>query len=125
MANGKLPSLNAAKLARLDQFIEANIALPIGLSDLANQIGLSEYYFCRCFKQATGVSPYQYVLKKRIEHACAFLRRDDISIQDVAFASGFGDPVQFSKQFRRAHGVTPTAYRARYGAKGAALVSVA
>jgi AraC family transcriptional regulator len=121
---GKLPSLHAAKLSRLDQFIDGNIALPIGLSDLANEIGLSEYYFCRCFKQATGVSPYQYLLKKRIEHACALLRCDDMSIQDVAFASGFGDPVQFSKHFRRAHGITPTAYRARYGTKGAALASV-
>ncbi|MEX3935288.1 helix-turn-helix transcriptional regulator [Paraburkholderia phymatum] len=123
--NSKLPSINSVKLGRLDQFIDANITLPISLADLASQMGLSEYYFCRCFKQATGMSPYQYLLKRRLEHACACLRRDDMSIQDAAFASGFGDPVQFSKQFRRAHGFTPTAYRARYVIKGSAFVSVA
>lgn len=122
---GKLPSLNEARFRRLDQFVEANISAPISLADLARQVGLSEYYFCRCFKLATGMSPYQYVLKKRMEHACACLRREDMSIQDVAFASGFGDPVQFSKQFRRAHGITPTAYRARHAAKGRAIVAVA
>ncbi|SDD34098.1 AraC family transcriptional regulator [Paraburkholderia lycopersici] len=122
--NSKLPSINAVKLGRLDRFIEANIALPIGLADLASQMGLSEYYFCRSFKQATGTSPYQYLLKKRIEHACACLKRDDMSIQDVAFASGFGDPVQFSKQFRRACGFTPSVYRARHVSKGAAFVSI-
>ncbi|WP_175425906.1 helix-turn-helix domain-containing protein [Trinickia violacea] len=122
--SGKQPALNATKLSRLDQFIEANITLSISLSDLASQMGLSEYYFCRCFKQATGMSPYQYLLKKRIEHACSCLRREDMSIQDVAFASGFGDPVQFSKQFRRTHGLTPSAFRARYVTKGSALVAV-
>ena len=109
----KAPTMNAARLRSLDRFIEANIAMPISLADLAKQAGLSEYYFCRCFKLATGMSPYQYVLNKRMGHASACLRRDDMSIQEIAFASGFGDPVQFSKHFRRAHGLTPTAYRAR------------
>jgi AraC family transcriptional regulator len=120
-----MPALNAAKLGRLDEFIEANLAQPIGLADLASQIGLSEYHFCRCFKQATGTTPYQYLLRKRMEHACACLIRDDLSIQEVAFASGFGDPVQFSKRFRRAHGATPSEFRARHLSRRSALVAVA
>lgn len=122
---GKAPALSEGRMRRLDQFVEANISAPISLADLARQVELSEYYFCRCFRLATGMSPYQYVLKKRMEHACACLRRHDMSIQDVAFASGFGDPVQFSKQFRRAHGMTPTAYRAQHAAKGRAFSAVA
>lgn len=108
------PTMNQTRLRGLDRFIDANIAMPISLADLASQVGLSEYYFCRCFKRATGMSPYQYVLNKRMERACACLRRDDMSIQEIAFASGFGDPVQFAKQFRRTHGLTPTAYRAAH-----------
>lgn len=111
---GRESALGAAKLRRLEEYISANLCSPISLADLAAQFGLSEYYFCRQFKEATGISPYQYVLKKRIEFACRELRRDDMSIQDIAFASGFGDPVQFSKQFRRLHGIPPSAYRARY-----------
>lgn len=120
-----MPALNAAKLGRLDAFIEANIALPIGLADLARQIGLSEYHFCRCFKQATGTTPYQYLLKKRMEYACTCLMRDDLSIQEVAFASGFGDPVQFSKRFRRTHGATPSEFRARHLSRRPARITVA
>lgn len=103
--------ISARKLQWLDEYIEAHIAHPISLSELAQQAGLSEYYFCRQFKQATGISPYQYLLKKRIQYACACLEKDSASIQDIAFAGGFGDPVQFSKLFKRMVGMTPTHYR--------------
>jgi AraC family transcriptional regulator len=103
--------ITALKVKRLDEYIEANLTHPITLSDLATQIGLSEYHFCRAFKRTTGISPYQYLLKKRIQYACECLSQKDISIQDIAFSSGFGDPVQFSKHFKRVMGVTPTFYR--------------
>jgi AraC family transcriptional regulator len=111
---GRDSALGTANMRRLEGYIAANLSSQISLADLAAQLGLSKYYFCRQFKEATGISPYQYVLKKRIEFACVELQRDHMSIQDIAFASGFGDPVQFSKQFRRLHGIAPSAYRARY-----------
>jgi AraC family transcriptional regulator len=114
MTTAKAPMLGERKLRGLERFIEANLAMPISLTELADQAGLSESYFCRCFKLATGLSPYQYVLKKRMDYACRCLQREDMSIQDAAFASGFGDPVQFAKQFRRAYGCTPSAYRAQH-----------
>ncbi|MBP0607654.1 MULTISPECIES: helix-turn-helix domain-containing protein [Burkholderia] len=117
-------ALGQTKLKRLDAYIDANLSKPIGLAELSAQLGLSEYYFCRKFKEATGISPYQYVLKKRVEFACTCLSRDDMSIQDIAFASGFGDPVQFSKQFRRLQGIQPSVYRARHAASARSIVSV-
>jgi AraC family transcriptional regulator len=113
----KLPALTPAKLRRLDEYVESEFSRPISLSELAAQAGLSEYYFCRVFKQATGSSPYKYVLQKRLEFAMASLRDCNESIQDIAFAAGFGDPIQFAKHFRRATGLTPTAYRAGYAKK--------
>ena len=107
----KMPALSPAKLRWLDQYIESTLSHPIGLAELANQVGLSEYHFCRVFKGATGMSPYNYVLRKRIEFARHCLRTDNVSIQDVAFMTGFGDPIQFAKQFKRFNGVTPSAYR--------------
>lgn len=106
-----MPALSPAKLRWLDQYIESTLSHPIGLAELANQVGLSEYHFCRVFKGATGMSPYNYVLRKRIEFARHCLRTDNVSIQDVAFMTGFGDPIQFAKQFKRFNGVTPSAYR--------------
>ncbi len=107
----RVPTLSPAKLRWLDQYIESTLSHPINLSELAAQVGLSDYHFCRVFKGATGMSPYHYVLRKRIEFACVCLRQADVSIQEVAFMTGFGDPVQFAKQFKRFHGMTPSAYR--------------
>ncbi|NRR30608.1 helix-turn-helix transcriptional regulator [Oxalobacteraceae bacterium] len=109
--SGRLPALSPAKLRWLDQYIESTLSHPISLAELAHQVGLSEYHFCRVFKGATGMSPYNYVLRKRIEFARLCLAADHTSIQDVAFMTGFGDPIQFAKQFKRLSGMTPSAYR--------------
>jgi AraC family transcriptional regulator len=103
--------ITALKVKWLDEYIEANLKNPITLSDLAAQIGLSEYHFCRAFKRTTGISPYQYLLKKRIQYACECLFQKDSSILDIALSSGFGDSMQFSKHFKKVMGVTPTFYR--------------
>jgi len=115
---GKMPVLSCSKLQLLDQYIESMLSCPISLSELATQAGLSEYYFCRVFKSATGMSPYNYVLRKRIELACHCLKKDDMSIQNIAFKTGFGDPVQFAKHFKQINGLTPSAYRAKHGNVG-------
>lgn len=109
----KLSALSPTKLRWLDVYIESMLAHSISLSELAKQVGLSEFYFCRVFKAAVGMSPYQYVLQKRIEFACACLQKDCMSVQDIAFSTGFGDPVQFTKQFKRIMGLTPSAYRSQ------------
>lgn len=107
---GKL-SISQAKIKRIYEYIQANISDPIALADLASQAGLSEYHFCRVFKKATQLSPYQYLLRQRIQQACTYLERDRLSVQEIAFACGFGDAVQFSRHFRKVIGMTPTAYR--------------
>ena len=106
-------SIGRGRLRRVHDYIGAHLGEPIGLAELALQAGLSEYHFCRCFKRETGLSPYQYVLRRRIERACALLAaKDGLSMQEIAFACGFGDPVQFSRQFKKAMGTTPSAWRA-------------
>ncbi|MEC3766454.1 AraC family transcriptional regulator [Cupriavidus sp. SS-3] len=109
--SGRIPALTIARMKWLDEYIEAHLTHRITLEALARQAGLSPYYFTRVFKDATGLPPYRYVLHKRIEYACATLRRDELSIEDVALACGFGDNAQFTKQFKKICGVTPSAYR--------------
>ncbi|PRC92788.1 helix-turn-helix domain-containing protein [Solimicrobium silvestre] len=112
VTNKKLPNLNQKQIRWLDQYIEAMLPHSISLPELAKQVGLSQYYFCRVFKDATGLPPYQYVLHKRLEFVCECLKKDTMSIQDIAFSAGFGDPIQMAKQFKQAHGVSPSQYRA-------------
>ena len=110
-AEGAKLTISQAKIKRIHEYIQANMADPITLNDLARQAGLSEYHFCRVFKNATQFSPYQYLLRQRIQQACIHLERDRLSVQEIAFACGFGDAVQLARHFRKLMGMTPTAYR--------------
>ena len=104
-------TLSNTKMRWLEQYVESMLAHPISLSQMAEQVGLSPYYFCRVFKSTTGLPPYQYILHKRVEFACSCLKADNMSLQDIAFAAGFNDASQFSKQFKLITGITPSAFR--------------
>jgi AraC family transcriptional regulator len=97
---------------RVIEFVEANLSADIGLVDLADVIGLSRFHFVRSFKKTTGIAPYQYLLRRRIERAQVMLRQGGLSIGDIALAVGFKSAARFNRAFRRICGTTPSAYRA-------------
>lgn len=94
------------------EYIEVNLDREIALSALAQTAGMSPHYFSELFKQSVHISPYQYVLRRRIEHARKLLEEPSVTVFEAAMRSGFSDQSQFTKIFRRAVGVTPTSYRA-------------
>src|SRR5215469_674897 len=103
--------LPRARLNRVIEYIEANLDREIALSALANTAGMSPHYFSELFKQSLHVSPYQYVLRRRIEYARQLLSQPSVTVFEAAVRSGFSDQSQFTKVFRRIVGVTPTGYR--------------
>jgi AraC family transcriptional regulator len=103
--------LTVRQLRQVKDFIDAQIANEITISDLAAVAGLSQYHFIRAFKDSTGLPPYQYVLSERIQRAKGLLSKPDHSLGDVALAVGFSDASQLNRVFRKFVGVTPTAYR--------------
>ena len=72
---------------------------------------MSPYHFARLFKQATGVSPRQFVIRRRIEAAKILLAARRLSIGEVALAVGFCSQSHFTTSFRRSTGITPGHYR--------------
>ncbi len=95
----------------LIDFVEAHLGRNIGLLDLAGVAGYSPDHFARLFKQAFGLTPYQYVLERRVERAKSLLRGHTHSIAEVAMLCGFANQAHFNTAFKSRTGVTPGVYR--------------
>ena len=108
-ADGVLPR---CKLHRVIQYIMENLDGSPTLARMAAVAHLSPYHFARQFKATTGLSPYQYVISRRVERAQHLLRKDEeLGLAEVALRSGFSDQSRFSLQFKRITGVTPRQFR--------------
>ena len=91
-------------------WLEANAAEPVGLEDAARQARLSPFHFLRVFREVTGATPHQYLLRIRLARAARLLSRD-MPVTQVALECGFGDLSNFVRTFRRAAGATPGEFR--------------
>ncbi|MDI3563938.1 helix-turn-helix domain-containing protein [Bradyrhizobium sp. Arg816] len=109
--------LSPKAMHRVDEYIDANFARNISLSELSVLVDLSRFHFARAFKQATGTSAYQFILTHRVERAKEMLSRQDLSIDQVARAVGFKSPLQLGRAFRRLLGITPSAFRRQLSTK--------
>jgi AraC family transcriptional regulator len=101
-------------LRRVIDYIESNLDSPLRMASLAEISGLSQYRFAHNFKSATGVPPYQYVLRTRLDRAKQMLRQTNLSVLDIAYAVGCQSISRFNSLFRRELGTTPSHYRASF-----------
>ncbi|MCM8732401.1 helix-turn-helix domain-containing protein [Hephaestia sp. GCM10023244] len=104
-------ALGAARLRRVIDFIETHIGDDISLLELADVAGLSVSHFGAAFKAAVGLSPYRYVIKRRVHRGEDLLRSSDRPITSIAYELGFPSHGHFSTQFQRHIGVSPSRYR--------------
>ena len=101
------------RIRRVTDYIRANLAADLAISELAAQAGLSSFHFARVFRRETGETPHQFVSRLRLEEAARLLRATDQTVLQIAMAVGFENASHFSVQFKRDFGVTPLAYRLR------------
>ncbi len=104
----------ARHLQRAKDLADARYFEPLGVDDLARAAGLSRAHFSREFRRAFGDSPHAYLLTRRLERAAALLRTTDRSVAEVCLAVGLQGLGSFTTSFKRAYGMTPTAYRAAF-----------
>lgn len=102
------------KLNRAIAFINENLDRDFQLKDLATVVEMSPYHFARMFKQSTGLTPHQYLVKQRISKAKELLRRTEIAIADIGYSIGYKNPSHFAKVFRQQTKVSPTDYRQEF-----------
>ena len=97
---------------QLQAFMREHIDQPLSLDTLAEQANLSKYHFANRYKKLTGYSPIKHFLNMKMEYACRLLDGSDLSVQAVAAAVGYDDPLYFSRLFRQTIGSSPRDYRA-------------
>ncbi|MBB5063060.1 AraC family transcriptional regulator [Granulicella mallensis] len=99
------------RLNRAIDYIEANLFRPIYLIELSNAVGLSRMHFAAQFRAATGYTPNQYVLRRKVAHSQTLLRDPSISVVDVALNLAFGTQAHFTVVFKSIVGSTPANWR--------------
>lgn len=103
--------LSPLQIKRITDYVAAYLTHPLSLEELARQIGFSPYHFARLFRETTGESPHQFVLRQRVEYAERLLRNVDLTLAEVAIESGFADQSHLTQTFKRYTGLTPRAFR--------------
>lgn len=107
-----LGGLSKYQLKRAIDYIQAHFTENIPLEATAAEVGISRFYFCRLFKQSTGITPHQYLIKCRIDRAKILLKQhDNSSIAKIALEVGFSNQSHFTKHFKRLVGTTPKKFR--------------
>lgn len=104
-------SLPKNKLRYAIDYINDNLEKDLTLAEIATSVGMSPYHFARAFKQATGLPPHQYLIKRRIEKAKTLLTQTDLAIAEIAYRVGFASQSHFTTLFRKHTTTTPKAYR--------------
>lgn len=103
------------RFASLHAWMRANLTADLRIEALAEEAGMSPRSFSRRYGARTGRTPARAVEAMRIEAACGLLESTGMPVKQVAAAVGFGDEQALRRAFLRRFGVSPAAYRARFG----------
>ena len=106
--------LSLAKFAQIEQFIDENLHEPIPLDALAAIACMSPSHFGRCFKNALGLAPGQYIILRRIERAKHLLAHTDLAVTEIGLLVGYQELSNFIKAFRKSTATTPGEYRKKW-----------
>ena len=98
-------------IAKVKQYIAEHLQEDLSLDLLAAQVHLTPRYLSRVFKQETGVNFTAYVNEQRVLAGEKLLRETDMTVQQIAFETGYRTPAYFISQFSNRFGVTPHLYR--------------
>jgi len=93
------------------QYIQSNYDKEISYEDLSEEFYMNPVYMNRIFKKNTGTSLHAFIINYRINMAMELLRSSNISVREIAFATGFTDVPHFGKTFKKMTGVSPSRYR--------------
>jgi AraC family transcriptional regulator len=103
--------ISEPRVERAVEFIQANLSQALSLARIASEADLNTSQFCNVFKNVTGFTPHQYVLRQRVEKALALLKETTLSVSEIALQAGFSDQRHLTRILRQHRGVTPRQVR--------------
>lgn len=110
------PGTPRRAVRRAIEYIHANLAKEVCLAHIAQAAGRSTFHFARVFRNATGVTPYRYCLRARLERVKGLLLESEDSLAAIAVEAGFSDQSHMSNVFKRLAAFTPGAFRSAVSA---------
>ncbi|MBC7958408.1 MAG: AraC family transcriptional regulator [Vallitaleaceae bacterium] len=109
--NQRLRSQAEQYVLKSVQFMKNNYSHQITIQNVADYIGLDRSYFYAIFKKKIGVSPKEYLVQIRMKKAKELLTSTTLSLNEIAYSTGYVDPFLFSKTIKKHTGLSPSAFR--------------
>ncbi|WP_279403770.1 helix-turn-helix domain-containing protein [Secundilactobacillus kimchicus] len=95
----------------IKEMTEAEVIPNFSFGDVCQELGISTGYGHRTFKKVYGITPLHYIEEEKYQKAKVLLGAPSLSVEEVAFRMGSSSTSNFSKQFRKWSGVTPSNYQ--------------
>ena len=96
---------------RSKEYIHDQLQQPLRLVDISKSVYLSPFHLLRIFKEHTGITLHQYIINARIEKGKELIKSKRYSLGDLYYETGFSDPSNFTKSFKKITGQTPSQFR--------------
>ncbi len=110
-----VPSMDRVRalVAQACRRLDADLAKPIRLGEIAGQLGVSDKQLRRCFAAALDLTPGQYRTRRRMQEGARLVLTTALDVDQIAREVGFASGTAFARVFRRAYAMSPTEYRLR------------
>lgn len=108
VASGRSVPVSLATYERIRSHIESHHLRLRTIEDAAEECGVSSMYVARLFRRFGQAGAYQFLLRLKMNHAATLLQDEGLKVTAVAARLGFADAFQFSRAFKRVHGVAPS-----------------
>ena len=102
--------LGINQLARIQEFMDANLAANLSVREMAYEVGMSETWFAKRFTASTGLAPFIYLTRRRMERAKELLAAGS-TVTETALEVGYENASKFAAAFKRSSGQLPSAWR--------------
>jgi len=103
--------LPSRTLSAIKELVHSDVSKPLHLSELAATAKMSIRHFSRSFRESTGLTPHQFILRARVDLAKDLIAKSELPYEQIAWSTGFSDRNHMSTVFRKLLGVPPSHFR--------------